>query len=112
MKKAVVSLGVGGVNVRKYQGVRSKLLDSLEPGHAVEISEESDGWIHHRYLRGDKTFSGWSVRSAFVIEPEEVPTEMPIAVPTTSGWDWASFIGAGVALVVLVTIFLIQVFFG
>jgi hypothetical protein len=37
---------------------------------------------------------------------------MPIAVPTTSGWDWASFIGAGVALVVLVTLFVIQVFFG
>ena len=58
MKKATVSFGVGGVNVRKSYTVSSKRLDSLEPGHEVVITREREGWVHIEYRQAGEDCKG------------------------------------------------------
>ena len=112
MRKGSVSFGVGGVNVRKSWTVSSKRLDALAPGHEVEIDRERDGWVHLRYRQLGEDREGWSVLSAFVIEPEEgvVPAEPTVpAEPAPKELDrgFVLLVGFGV---LMAAIFLAKVF--
>ncbi len=107
--KATVSHDVGGVNVRKSYSVSSRRLDALEPGHEVEIIRERDGWVQLEYRQAGEDRKGWSVRSAFVVEPEEgvFPVEPTAPPPKELDRGFVLLVGFGV---LMAAIFLAKVF--
>jgi len=107
MKTATVRPSVGGVNVRQNPKTKSKLLDAIEPGHAVEITNESGNWVHIKYLQAGKACSGWAIRSSFVNDKAE---DIPISTINVKPGYWAVFIAAAAALMATVGAFLTAFF--